>query len=121
MFDDVNQDNFSPFLKKNENVIAFFSATWCGPCKMQIPILEQILQTFPNKIKVAHINVDQNSNLARAYRITGTPSLIFFKKGNLVRFKSRAGGRADKLVGLQDFDRLQGVVQYVINMKIISK
>ncbi len=121
MFDTVSQENFTDYIKVNETVIAFFTAAWCGACRLQDPILNRVIETLSNRIKIAQIDVDQNPNLARAYHILGTPTLMFFKKGNLVRFKSKGGGRIDKLVGVQELTKLQGIIQYVINMKIVNE
>jgi len=120
MFEPVTDDSFNRFLQTNENVIAYFSATWCGPCKIQEPVLEQIAQSFSNILKIAQIDVDRNPALSSAYGIKGTPTLLFFKKGKIVRF--RAGpGRIDRLVGVQDFNRLQKLASYLIKMKIVPK
>ena len=121
MFEMVRQENFTEYVKSNENVVAYFSSQHCGACKIQDPILQKILQDFSNKIKVARIETEKNPSLAMAYQILGTPTLMFFKKGNKVRFKSKAGDKIDRLVGAQDLRRLQGIVKYLINMKIIKK
>ena len=121
MFDLITQDNFTEYVKKNANVFAYFWATWCSACRAQDPILQQIMNAFPNQIRVARIDTEQNPSLAMAYQVFGTPTLMFFKKGNKVRFKSKKGGRIDRLVGAQDFRRLQGIAQYLINMKIVPK
>ncbi len=121
MFDMVTQDNFTEYVKQNNNIIAYFWATWCGACKAQDPILQQIINAFPNQIKVARIDTERNPALAMAYEVMGTPTLIFFKKGNKVRFKSKTGDRIDRLVGAQDFKRLQGIARYLINMQIVPK
>lgn len=119
MFETVTDNSFNQFLQNNENVIVFFSATWCGPCKVQEPILEQIINAFPN-IKVAQIDVDRNPALSSAYGIKGTPTLLFFKQGKIVRFKA-GPGRVDRLVGAQDINRLQKLVSYLIKMRIVPK
>ncbi|TFG04212.1 MAG: thioredoxin [Promethearchaeota archaeon] len=120
MFDLVTQDTFTEFVKSNENVIAYFWTQWCGACKMQDPILEQILKISQNSLKVARVDIQQNPALAQAYQVLGTPTLMFFKKGNKVRFKAKSGVRIDRLVGAQDFQRLQEISRYVINMTIIK-
>ncbi len=121
LFDMVTQNNFTEYVKSNENVIAYFWATWCGACKAQDPVLEQIATVFPNQIKVARIDTEKNPSLAIAYQILGTPTLMLFKKGNKVRFKSKKGGKIDRFVGAQDFRHLKGVVNYLINMKIMKR
>ena len=121
MFDIVTQNDFTDYVQKNENVIAYFWTNWCGACRAQNPILEQIIRTFPNQIKVAQIDIEQNPNIALSYQTLGTPTLIFFKNGKKIRFKSKAGARIDRLVGAQDFRRLKGIVQYILDMKIMKK
>lgn len=117
MIDGVSQDNFYEYIQTNENVIAYFFTPQCGACRMQSPVLEQIAQIFQNKIKIAKIDASQNPNLANSYQINAVPTMIFFKKGKKVRFKSR-GNRVDRLLGARDLRSLQGVVQYLIDMRI---
>ena len=117
MLDLIYQDNFNNYIKKNENVIAYFFTPQCGACGMQTPILEKISQIYQNKLKIAKIDASQNPNLAMAYQISAVPTMIVFKKGKKVRFKSR-GNRIDRLLGARDFNSIQGMVNYLINMKI---
>lgn len=119
MFETVTDNTFNQFLQSNENVVAFFSATWCGPCKIQESVLEQIANSF-STIKIAQIDVDKNPALSSAYGIKGTPTLLFFKQGKIVRFKA-GSGRVDRLVGAQDFNRLQKLISYLIKMRIVPR
>ncbi|MHA1380479.1 MAG: thioredoxin family protein [Candidatus Helarchaeota archaeon] len=116
MLEWINGNIFQNFIKRNENVIAYFSSPSCGACNIQSPILEQIANIYRNRLHVGQIDVSRNARLAMDYGITATPTLIFFKNGKKVRFKSR-GSRVDRLLGVQNFNKLQGVVQYLINMK----
>ncbi|NVM01581.1 MAG: conjugal transfer protein TraF [Candidatus Helarchaeota archaeon] len=118
MLEWISQDIFPNFIRMNENVIAYFYSPQCGACKFQTPVLEQITSIFGNKIHIGQIDVMTNNRLAMEYGITATPTLMFFKKGKKVRFKFK-GNRVDRLLGAQDFNRLRGVVNFLINMKII--
>ncbi len=66
-------------------VIVDFWATWCGPCKMIAPTLEQIANEFAGKVKVAKVNVDEQMELAMEYKVEVIPTLFFFKNGEVVK------------------------------------
>ena len=121
MFDVITDSTFNDFLNKNENVIAYFWASTCGACKAQDIILNQIEKVFPNRIKIAQIDVNKNPALSYAYQIQGTPTLLFFKYAKIVRFKVGAGARTDRLVGARGLPQLQGIVSFLVNMKILPK
>lgn len=61
-----------------------FWAPWCGPCKMIAPVLEELAKEYDKKIKVAKINIDENSKVATAYGIMSIPTVMFFKHGKVV-------------------------------------
>ncbi len=66
-------------------VLLDFSATWCGPCQMQKPILESIEQEMGDKVDVKLIDVDQNNAMAAKYGIQVVPTLIIEKDGQVVK------------------------------------
>ena len=69
-------------IKTNKHVIIDFYADWCGPCKMLLPILDQISDQYP-KIIFFKVNIDRESSLARKLNIQSIPTVIFFKDGKL--------------------------------------
>jgi thioredoxin 1 len=71
-------------LKADVPVLVDFWAPWCGPCKQVAPIIEDLSKDFTGKLKVVKINTDENPNTAKAYHITGIPSLYLFKSGQVV-------------------------------------
>jgi len=71
-------------LKSTTPVVVDFWAEWCGPCKMLMPVLNELSTDYAGKVKIAKVNVDQNGMLAGQYGITGIPALIFFKGGQPV-------------------------------------
>lgn len=75
---------FSELIKSESPVLVDFHATWCGPCKMMAPILEEFSKEMGDKVKVIKVDVDRNPVAASNYRVQGVPTLILFQKGNIL-------------------------------------
>ena len=75
---------FDSIINDTRPVIVDFHALWCSPCKMQSPILKEVVAEFGDKIKVIKIDVDQNNEIAGRYNIQSVPTLIIFKNGKLL-------------------------------------
>ncbi len=77
-----------------------FSATWCGPCKMLAPVLEEISEEFAGKLDFFNADVDANDELALKYGIQNIPALVMFKNGEI----------ADRIVGFQSKEKLNAFI-----------
>ena len=64
-------------------VLVDFYATWCGPCMMLAPTIDEISEEYKDKVEVVKVNIDDNQELAIKYNIMSIPTLALFKKGNL--------------------------------------
>ena len=74
-------------LKSDIPVLVDYWAEWCGPCKMIAPLLDEVAVDYAGKLKVAKLNIDQNSATAPKYGIRGIPTLMLFKNGEVAATK----------------------------------
>ncbi len=97
---EVNKDNFeSVVLKSDKKVLVDFNASWCGPCKMLRPVLDQIAETNTN-VEFVSINVDDEDELAEKYGVSAIPCLVLIDKGEEVK----------RSVGLISRDELEDLI-----------
>ncbi len=81
----LTKDNFGlEVIKSDKPVLVDFWAAWCGPCRMLSPILSEIAEENDN-IKIGKVNVDEQPELAMAYRVSSIPLVILFKNGEAVK------------------------------------
>lgn len=98
----TDQNFSSHALGSNIPVLIDFWAVWCGPCRIQGPIIEQLFHEFDaTKIKIGKMNVDENPETPRRYNIMGIPTLIIFKNGAPI----------EQLVGLRNKDELKKIIE----------
>jgi len=76
--------SFSDLIKGDTPVLVDFFAEWCGPCKMMPPILQEVKQALKKQVHIIKIDVDKNQAAAARYRVSGVPTLIIFKGGQVV-------------------------------------
>ena len=74
---------FETIINEDRPVIIDFHALWCGPCKVQSPILKQIADELGDRVKVIKIDIDQNQEIAGRFNIRSVPTLMIFKNGEV--------------------------------------
>lgn len=81
----VTVDTFEKVVMQSPNLIMVdFWATWCGPCKIVAPVVEELAQEYAGKVSFAKVNTDENPDISSRFNIRGIPTLIFFKDGKVL-------------------------------------
>jgi thioredoxin len=92
-------------LQSNQPVLVDFWATWCGPCRIIAPVIEELAGEYQGRAKLAKMDVDTNPNVPMQYGVRSIPTLLFFKDGQVVDQligaapKRSLSGKLDALIG----------------------
>lgn len=82
---EVNDGNFATEIQQHAGLaMVDFWATWCAPCRMIAPIVEQLATEFAGQVKVAKLDVDHNPRTAAQFNVRSIPTILFFKNGQLI-------------------------------------
>lgn len=88
---EITDQNFESIIKENRVVVVDLWATWCGPCQMVGPIIEELAREYEGRVAIGKCDVDQNTEVPSQFGVRNIPTILFFKDGELV----------NKLVGAQ--------------------
>ncbi|KNY27000.1 thioredoxin [Pseudobacteroides cellulosolvens] len=98
----ITKDNFeNEVIKSDKPVLVDFWASWCGPCMTIGPIIDSLADEYEGKVKVCKVNVDNEGELTRKYRVMSIPTILVFKNGEV----------ADKVVGSRSKSEFQDVIE----------
>lgn len=94
-------ENFNEIINSEQLTLVDFFATWCGPCKTMHPVLEQLKEQMGDRLRILKIDVDKNEALSASYRVQAVPTLMLFRKGELLWRQS----------GAMSLSQLSGIVK----------
>lgn len=105
MVNAINDTNFdNEVINSKVPVVVDFWASWCGPCKMLAPVMEQVSEELKGKAKFVKVNVDENPVAANEYRIASIPTVMVFKNGKKI----------DALVGFRPKNEIKSAIEQYI-------
>ncbi len=100
----ITDDNFKEIIREGVTVVDFW-ATWCGPCRRQSPIVEEIANDLGAQVTIGKLNVDHNKKISSEYYVRTIPTIIIFKDGVVM----------ERLVGLQAKEHLLATIKTYLN------
>ena len=98
---EINSQNFETLIADSKPVVVDFGATWCGPCQMVAPIIEELAGEYDGRVVIGKCDVDQDSDLPGRFNVRNIPTILFIKNGEVV----------SKLVGAQSKDVLKKAIE----------
>lgn len=96
-------ETFNNVIAEDRLVLVDFFATWCQPCKMMHPVLEQVKATLGDKVRIIKVDVDKYGQAAAQYGIQAVPTLMLFRKGQTLWRQSGAMSKADLLAVINQY------------------
>ena len=96
-------ESFYDVIMSDKPTLVDFFATWCQPCKMMHPVLEQVKATLGNRIRIIKVDVDSHQQIAAEYQIQSVPTLMLFQNGEMLYRQSGAMSRNELLALLDPF------------------
>ena len=98
----LSEENFEKEVLNSEKIVLIdFWASWCGPCRMMSPVVDEIAEEMQEKVKVCKVNIDEQNKLAVKYNVMSIPTFVVLKNGNEV-------GRS---IGVQDKEEIKNMIK----------
>lgn len=100
----ITSENFASLKNGSQLLVVDFWATWCGPCRMMAPVIEELAKAYEGKCVIGKCDVEENEELATEFGIRNIPTILFFKQGEVI----------EKLIGFQQKAKLEEVIDKLL-------
>ena len=100
----ITSENFESLKNGAQPLVVDFWATWCGPCRMVAPIIEELSKEYDGKVVIGKCDVEDNEDIAAEFGIRNIPTILFFKNGEVV----------DKIIGAQPKAKIEEKIQTLL-------
>lgn len=100
----IEEAEFDTLLKQEKVFVVDFTASWCGPCRLVSPLMEQLANEYKDRVKVVKVDVDNNKPIFKKFGLRSIPAVLFFKDGEL----------AEKIVGVSAYEQFSGAVDKLL-------
>ncbi|MDZ8184972.1 MAG: thioredoxin [Nostoc sp. ChiSLP02] len=100
----IQESEFETLLAEEKVVVVDFTATWCGPCRLIAPLMEQLAQEYKDRVKVVKVDVDNNKPLFKKFGLRSIPAVLIFKDAELV----------ETIVGVSPYEQFASAVSKLL-------
>lgn len=100
----IQGDEFEVLLAEEKIVVVDFTATWCGPCRLIAPLMEQLAQEYKGRVKVVKVDVDNNKPLFKQFGLRSIPAVLIFKDAQLI----------ETIVGVSPYEQFSSAVSQLL-------
>ena len=97
----VQEEQFKKLINQDKLVVVDYTATWCGPCRLIAPLIDQLAEDYQDKAEVVKVDLDQNKGNAKEYGIRSIPTVLIFKNGQEV----------DRIVGRATYEQFSNALE----------
>jgi len=102
----VQEEQFKELMTQDKLVVVDYTATWCGPCRLIAPLIDQLAEEYQGKAEVVKIDLDKNKSNAKEYGIRSIPTILIFKNGQEV----------DRIVGRATYEQFSNALETQLRM-----
>jgi thioredoxin 1 len=102
----IQENEFDLLLSEEKVLVVDFTATWCGPCRLVSPLMDQLADEYKGRVKVVKVDVDNNKPIFKKFGLRSIPAVLIFKDGELV----------EKIVGVSPYEKFTSAVDKLVGI-----